>query len=180
MKSSVLIKDLNTEIEQQLQRLAAIDQYDQHALNFTPSDDQWSALECIEHLNLYGDYYLEAIDQAIRNSPYEPKGTYRPGWIGNYFAQSMKPRNRPLKTFEDKNPSNSDLSREAIDRFQGQLKTMQNLLDRAKNVDINRTRVPISITRWIRFKLGDIFRVVINHNQRHLAQAEKMLTARPS
>lgn len=32
-------------------------------LNYKKSPDEWSILECIEHLNLYGDFYLPEIER---------------------------------------------------------------------------------------------------------------------
>jgi hypothetical protein len=34
-------------------------------LNFKASDQEWGILECIEHLNLYGDFYLPEIEMQI-------------------------------------------------------------------------------------------------------------------
>ena len=48
-------------------------------------------------------------------------------------------------------------------------------LRKAKAVNINATRVPISLSKWIRLKLGDTFRFLIAHNERHLLQAKKLL-----
>ena len=37
-------------------------------LNYRDKDDSWSILECIEHLNRYGDFYIPEIKQRIKNS----------------------------------------------------------------------------------------------------------------
>lgn len=34
-------------------------------LNYRESNDRWNILECIEHLNLYGDFYIPAIKKSI-------------------------------------------------------------------------------------------------------------------
>ena len=39
----------------------------------------------------------------------------------------------------------------------------------------NKTRIPISINKWIKIKLGDTFRFVIYHNERHIQQAKRVL-----
>ncbi|MGB3549023.1 MAG: hypothetical protein WBA17_18760 [Saprospiraceae bacterium] len=36
---------------------------------------------------------------------------------------------------------------------------------------MNRTKTAVSITKLIRLRLGDTLRVVVYHNQRHVAQA---------
>jgi hypothetical protein len=41
----------------------------------------------------------------------------------------------------------------------------------AKNTDLNKIKIPISLTNLIKLKLGDVFQFIITHNERHLAQA---------
>ncbi|MGA6926679.1 MAG: hypothetical protein WBY88_13405, partial [Desulfosarcina sp.] len=73
------------------------------------------------------------------------------------------------------NPSGKKLGREVIDRFIIHQQKLLELLKKAKNVSLTRTKTGISISRFIRLRLGDTFRVVIYHNQRHLLQAERAL-----
>jgi hypothetical protein len=51
-----------------------------------------------------------------------------------------------------------------------------NLLEQGKKVDLTRTRTSISISSLIKLRLGDTLRVVIYHNQRHLAQVRRILS----
>ncbi|WP_317044615.1 DinB family protein [Chryseobacterium geocarposphaerae] len=57
-----------------------------------------------------------------------------------------------------------------------QQEQMLDLLKNAQNVDLNKTKTGISISSLIRLKLGDTFRFVIYHNQRHVQQAKRVLT----
>jgi len=50
-------------------------------------------------------------------------------------------------------------------------------LDVCAKVDIGKTKTAISISKWIKLKLGDTLRVVIYHNQRHMAQAKRISNA---
>ena len=45
----------------------------------------------------------------------------------------------------------------------------------SKNVNLDKIKTAISISKLIRLKLGDTFRVLIYHNERHIKQAEKVL-----
>ena len=45
-------------------------------LNQKKSPESWSILECLEHLNLYGDFYLPAIEGALLAHPqFTPSAT---------------------------------------------------------------------------------------------------------
>lgn len=80
-----------------------------------------------------------------------------------------------MKTFKDKNPIGSKLDKKTIERFISQQEQILNLLDKSREIDLNKTKTAISITNLIKLKIGDTFRVVIYHNERHLEQANKLL-----
>ena len=46
----------------------------------------------------------------------------------------------------------------------------------ARQSDMNRIRIPISIMSWIKLKLGDVFQFIIAHNERHIRQAKRNLS----
>ncbi|MFM7022373.1 MAG: hypothetical protein ACKOXB_05295 [Flavobacteriales bacterium] len=57
-----------------------------------------------------------------------------------------------------------------------QQKQTLELLEAAGKVDLKKVKTSVSISKFIRLRLGDTFRFVIYHNQRHIAQAQKVLT----
>jgi len=148
-------------------------------VNRKPHPEKWSILECLEHLNLYGDFYLVEIEKRILNSKSQTKRQFKSGLLGNYFANSMLPKNgkvKKMKTFRDKDPINSELPPTTIDRFLKQQNRMIGLLELAKKIDLNKVKTSITIP-VIKLRLGDTFRFVIYHNQRHMIQANKALAA---
>lgn len=145
-------------------------------VNLKPNPEKWSVLECLEHLNLYGDFYLVEIEQRILSSNDPPKKLFKSGWFGNYAANSMLPKNgkiMKMKTFRDKDPSNSNLDQTTIDRFLKQQSRMIDLLHQARKINLTRVKTSITIP-IIKFRLGDTFRFVIYHNQRHMIQASNV------
>ncbi|MNY06764.1 DinB superfamily protein [compost metagenome] len=79
-----------------------------------------------------------------------------------------------MKTFQNMNPLNSQLDKRVIDEFVDQQNELLRLLETSRKVSLNKTRTSISISKWIRLKLGDTLRFVIYHNQRHMAQAFRL------
>ena len=59
-------------------------------LNWRAENDSWSILECFEHLNLYGDFYISEIKKRIENSNTQPKENFKSGLLGNYFAKDVQ------------------------------------------------------------------------------------------
>lgn len=180
--TQVLISRLMQTCEQHLQMLAALETNSDEALNRRAHNQAWSALECIEHLNLYGQYYLPIMaarmDAFKKQYPsFTPETTFSSGILGNYFAQSMLPKAKlnKMKTFRDKNPIHSALNRQVLQRYKEQLNTLLQLLESSKQTGLMQVRIPISIAKWLRLNLGDTFRFIIHHNYRHLLQAEKAI-----
>jgi hypothetical protein len=156
---------------------------DETILNFKDSEEKWSILECIEHLNRYGDYYLPEIRQALLSAGKWKGGAFRSGFIGNYFANLMRIRNGKIvkmKTPADKNPAGSKLTPLTIDRFLKQQEVLRSLLLDARHADLMGTKVPISIARFVRLQLGDTLRFFVYHIDRHMIQAEKMASIQNS
>ncbi len=146
-------------------------------LTWKENPESWSVLECLEHLNLYGDFYNPAIRVAISSSKTSAQESFKSGWLGGYFSKSMLPKEKlnKMKTFKDKNPIHSKLEVSVVDRFLAQQRDFLELLDLAKNVDLNKVKTPVTISKLIRLKLGDTFHFLVNHNIRHMAQLERAL-----
>jgi hypothetical protein len=168
-----LIKDLIESTRENLNQVEKFKECSDQALNYKENASSWSILECIEHLNLYGDYYLPEMEDNIANSKHEATAIFKSGVLGNYFAKQMLPKEgmKKMEAPKDKNPSGSQLEKSVIERFIKQQHKMLELLNKARHVSLTKTKTAISISKLIKLRLGDTFRFVIYHNQRHLAQA---------
>lgn len=145
----------------------------------------WSAAQCLEHLNIYGRYYLPAMEKAIEGA--KQKGSrstenFSPGWLGDYFAKLMRPKpdgqlKSKMKAPKNAVPSASPDPRAMLAEFIDQQEKLLQLLAAAADVNLNKVRIPISIAPWVRLKLGDTFLFFTGHIERHLLQAERAMGA---
>ena len=173
-----LLEDLTKQTKDNLEQAKDLQNFTIKALNWKANPESWSILECIEHLNRYGDFYLPEIQQRIdKANKITIDPTFKSGFLGNYFAKSMLPKEQlnKMKTFKSMNPVGSDLDQSALEKFITQQTKTLDLLEQAKSVNLNKVKTSISISRLIKLKLGDTLRVVIYHNQRHLLQANKAI-----
>ncbi|MCB0517204.1 MAG: DinB family protein [Chitinophagales bacterium] len=177
IKSSELLQELQTETAKIKQIAQNFQKLPPASLNYKHTPESWSALECLQHLNLYGEYYLPAIENALKNAKSQSIEMFQSGWLGNYFANSMLPKENMMKmqSPKDKNPAGSALDKSVIGEFLAQQEKMLQLLQTAQKYNLNKIRIPITLSKWIRLKLGDTFRFNIYHNMRHLAQAQRAL-----
>ncbi len=176
MQSENLIQSLIEQTKQTINKVEKVKGNDLHHLTWKQNPDSWSILECLEHLNLYGDHYLPEIENQIKTSNTKSETEFKSGFLGNYFAKSMLPKEKlnKMKTFKDKNPLNAKLDKSVIDKFIEQQVTLLDLLSQSRKVSLNKVRVQTSISRLIKLKLGDTFQFFINHIIRHLKQIERI------
>lgn len=179
MRQQELIDDLKERTKALVHQVEGFRSKDLDRLNARPSEGAWSALECLEHLNLYGDFYLPELERRILSGK-KVKGdpVFKSGWFGERTVTSMLPKEgmMTMNAFKNMTPDPSTLSMATVDRFLKQQATLLTLLEKARGVDLRKTLTNITL-RIIRFYLGTTFRFVIYHNQRHLWQADRALKA---
>lgn len=160
-----------------LKRAQELQKIDEQKLRWKQDQESWSVLECFEHLNLYAEFYNPALSKAIDTSTQTSILPFKSGILGSYFAKSMLPNAsmNKMKTFKDKNPVFAFTPSTSIDKFIKQQLVFSMLIDRARNIDINKAKTPITLTKLVRLKLGDTLLFMVNHNLRHFAQIERCL-----
>lgn len=180
ISTTALLEELKNRTGQHLQYAESLLLVPEDELNFRTTTDTWSALECLEHLNRYGNFYIPEISQRISSSKTTSKPDFKPGILGNYFAQTMLPKDKlnKMKTLKVMNPIHSQLNKEVVNEFIKQQKQLLDLLEKARPINLEKTKTAISISKLITLKLGDTFRFVIYHNARHIAQAERVVKKR--
>ncbi|WP_027386046.1 DinB family protein [Chryseobacterium gregarium] len=172
-----LIHDLKKITEQNLQFVESLSVQPEVRLNLRLSEESWSILECFEHLNLYGRFYLPEIGKRLKNQDTKAAEFFNPGILGNYFVKSMLPKENinKMKTLFSMNPIHSQLDKRVLTEFISQQKQMIQYLNETENVNLNTVKTGISISRLVKLKLGDTLRFVVYHNLRHIEQAKKIL-----
>ncbi|RYF95847.1 MAG: DinB family protein [Chitinophagaceae bacterium] len=139
----------------------------------------WSIAQCLEHLNSYGRYYLPAIEQRIQAAKDSISPDFKSSWLGAYFTRLMEPgkKSKAMKAPKEHVPPVHLDSAKVLAEFIDQQEMLLRLLHAAADKDLNQIRVPISIAKFIRLKLGDVFGFLVAHNERHIQQALRNLNA---
>jgi hypothetical protein len=181
-QSNQLISNLQKQTEEILSK--AVSEYQMMApvkMLKQPAENKWSATQCLEHLNSYGRYYLPEIEKAINTAKADvslPNEQFTSGWLGNYFTNLMLPKEgkqMKMKAPKEHQPVADLDSDKVISEFIDQQEKLLALLEQSKEISLNKVRVPISIAKFIKLKLGDVFGFLIAHNQRHILQGERAL-----
>jgi hypothetical protein len=119
MNADLLIQQLIEQTKHILKEAEKLKALDPNTLAWKQEPNSWNVLECLEHLNLYGDFYFPQMENSIKNAVTQPDVIFNSGLLGNFFSQSMLPKKKlfRMKAFKDKNPLNANLNLAVIDRF---------------------------------------------------------------
>lgn len=180
-----LLDQLQADVRQLILRAEKLQAYSPDQMQQVPSEGGWSVVEVLAHLNYYARYYLAAIEQRLEDYDGPAAAQFRPGWLGNYFTALIGPTpdglpvKNKLKAPADARPAlaaSLDPAAE-VQEFLLHQQQLLNLLQIARAVDLGRIRVPITLSRLIRLKLGDTFRFLVGHEQRHFQQIDRLLVS---
>lgn len=140
MQSEKLIQTLLEQTRLIINQIEKLKSYYLNTLTWKENEISWNILECLEHLNLYGDFYLPQIERKITNSSTKSEVEFNSGILGNYFAKSMLPKVKlnKMKTFRDKNPLNANLDKTVVDESINQQIKLLDLLNQSRNVSLNK------------------------------------------
>jgi len=137
-------------------------------------DGGWSIAQCLDHLNGYGHLYYPLIEKGLESN--QDKGDeYKATWLGNYFTKMLDPDTgkRKMKTFKKHVPARDLDAHNVVAEFIRQEEYFLQLIRKARGRNLNKISIPTSIASFIRMNLGDTFRFLVAHNERHIRQAAR-------
>ena len=181
MDSRSLIEDLQATLREQLRRAEQLEVLTHDRLEQRPMPDAWSVLEIVEHLNILSGQYLRRLRKAYAGSGIFRKDPFLPGRWNTpiHTAQRHMPTGRipgPMRTLWFFDPKAAHAKgRQSLQDFRALLDEQAVLLDKALARGIEGPRITSTIGPILRFKIGDSFRFMIAHQQRHFLQIDRAL-----
>lgn len=174
-----LLDRLETRVENHLQEAIRVFQNTPSQTLLKPAaNGGWSIAQCLAHLNVYGQYYLPAIKNGLTRYNGKPApDTFTSTWLGSYFTRMMEPDTGKMKVkaFKDYTPQPDLDAYAVVAEFIQQQEELIGYLKSARTADLNKIKIPVSIVKWLKLRLGDVFGFLIAHNERHLQQAKRNL-----
>ena len=178
-KSEELIDQLEKDVRQVIAAAEHLRTADPVKLGYC-SEGKWSVAQVIDHLNRYSRHYLPLIEKAVVHITRQTNAWFVSGFWGNYFTKLTMPKNvyeikNKMKAAKIFAPEKSVNIEAVFNEFiQHQNKLLQ-LLEVAKRRNLNTIHVPVVQGRFFRFRLGDMFRYLVAHQQRHMIQARNTI-----
>jgi hypothetical protein len=146
-------------------------------LNWKAGPDAWSVGQCLEHLCLSNEVYVEPMAEALNGSPAGRVAEITPGWFGRWFFRKyIEPTTQKKRGHAPRRavPVADHLDSSILDRFIASNAKIRNVITRAETYDVNRVRFKNPFVPLIRFSVGTGLQIIARHNHRHLLQAERV------
>ena len=146
-------------------------------INWKPGADGWSVGQCFEHLIrtnklFYGE--LDKIAAGSRTNSVLEKYSPLSGLFGNLLISSLKKDARKFKAPSPKIVPPSEIDANVINTFAAHQAELIEKIKRTEKADWKKTKITWPFMKLITYKLSDGFRVVVEHERRHVRQAERV------
>jgi len=147
-------------------------------LNWKPSADRWSVAQCFDHLVTANEAFFPIFEKVLSG---EKKNTFweslpwLPAFWGKMLIKAVAPEStRKLKAPKIFHPSNSSVDGAIIHRFIDQQNQVIRYIKATEDLDLKKIKISSPVTNLITYSLMDAYRIIINHEKRHLLQAMRV------
>ncbi|QSE98286.1 DinB family protein [Fulvivirga lutea] len=140
------------------------------------SEKEWSALECVDHMNKAMSLYTEQMKELNLESGEEE--IVKIGLKGNFFAEGMRPKGEKISykmpTTKIFVPEKNDATI-ILENFLKTLDWSENFLLKNRQNKWHKVKVTSALGPLVKFNLAEAFNFLLAHNERHILQARKAM-----
>lgn len=178
MLNSEFILNLENELHNQMDyAVHSLQNLGKEELLWHSNEFSWSIQQHIAHLNTYLEYYLPLMKQIVKNNKRKDITPYKPGFLGKYLNKQINLRTSKTKftARQRHTPASNNFQPNTIADFLNYQEQLLDCIRQSTDVDLNNNKITLSIQRFIRLSLGDIYMFMIYHQERHLVKATSTL-----
>ena len=177
-----MMDTIRPRIKEQRDKLKKFEQLEKSILYIKPDTGGWNILECIGHMNLATELYLDQIESKIHLLK-EERTPYKPTFLANYITSGLgvqkdgkiKFKMKTMKVFDPSVTGSADDN--SIERFENNLSRINKILDQLEGKDLRSFKVTTALGPVLKFYVGDAIRFLNAHNERHFLQLERIYNA---
>ncbi|MFN3315515.1 MAG: DinB family protein [Raineya sp.] len=140
-------------------------------LNWKPSPKAWSVAECIAHLLIVFEKYEPSVSKALSKNYQTENMNHKPSFFGKIFFKFVNPQSKKkIPAPSILKPTQSHYGLDIVEKYFAYLYKVKELMQAGKGKNLNKIKIPSSVSKLIRFNLGDYFQIEVWHNLRHFQQ----------
>jgi hypothetical protein len=174
MPLAAQFQNINNDVDKNIAPLS------EEQLNWKPSLQTWSIAQCLEHLIVNNTNYFKSFD-AIVNDAYRQTFWQRSSPFTNWFEKKLLEFTAPdpktkVKAPPSFSPSKTFIYKNIVQRFLDQQEKLLQYFQKLEPL-ANSKKIIVSspFSGLVTFKLDTLLLALVNHEQRHINQADKVL-----
>jgi len=184
VQSKVLLSELSQLTQELINKASkSLSKLSVNQKNWRPNPETWSLNQIFAHLNAYAEYYhVNLINRIDKTRFRDPKDIFVSSPLGRSAWKSMKLGNannvkRKFRAPREYNfaLNGKPMAEDEVAVFLESQNEMLTIIQKSAEVNLRKVRIPISISRIVKLRLGDCLMFVIYHNERHMQQALNLI-----
>lgn len=148
-------------------------------LNWKPSAEQWSVGQCLDHLVAANGQMLSAFDPIIsgtKQTTFIERLPFWPSLWGRMMVKIVSPQGtRKFKAPPGAAPSSSKLDPQIVRKFADLQQEVSRKIKAVENMNPDKIIITSPFAGFITYSLLDTCRIIVAHERRHIAQAERVM-----
>jgi hypothetical protein len=147
-------------------------------INWKPSAEGWSVGQCFEHLIKTNELFYVELDKIAKGSRQNSfLENYSPlsGFFGSLLVNSLKKDARKFKAPSQKIVPPSEIDAHIIEIFAAHQSELIGKIKRTESTDWKKIKITSPFMKLMTYRLADGFQVVVEHEKRHIRQAERVM-----
>ncbi|MDI1240890.1 MAG: DinB family protein [bacterium] len=149
-------------------------------LNWKPGEKSWSIAQCLDHIiKTNQEFYPEFAKLASgtrKNNFWENISPFT-GWGGRFLINAVMEDSKKAKAPSKSIVPPSDIEPGIVDRFAEHIAEVNNKIESVAETDRRKTVVTSPFLVIWTYTLDDAYTVLVEHSNRHLRQAKRVLEA---
>lgn len=146
-------------------------------INWRPSAEGWSVGQCFEHLIKSNELFYDKLDEIAggkQQHSFLEKFSPLSGFFGNLLVNSLKKDGRKFKAPTPKIVPPSEIDPNIIELFAAHQSELIEKIKKTETADWRKIKITSPFMKLMTYHLSDGFNIVIEHERRHLRQAERV------
>jgi len=151
-------------------------------MNWKPSETEWSAAQCFDHLITINSFYFPIFDK-LRSGTLPTTWLERisplSGFFGRFLIKAMSPETeKKMKTSKRAYPSASEISGDIIERFvEHQSELADHIRQLPSDLDLKKI-ITSPLASFVTYSIDDCLTMLVVHERRHILQAKRVVRDR--
>ena len=179
MQIAAYRESLRKTFEEQYKRIdSSFGDLSDEQLSWAADEKSWSVGHCLYHIWLTNDKYLVEVLNTLKEGQHAApdKQDYEPNGIGRRFIAKIGPSGGPnVPVPKSLKPDKKKVPQEIRQLVMEQLTAFDEFVQESHRVDMMKTKLRSPVMPLVKLQLGDVFKALAEHNERHLRQAERVM-----